>query len=350
MIDYSAIEIKNLIIHKVGNKSKDENCIVSNNLINIDEELATNIINYCFTPFSKQVEILKFHHHSDLNLNPLYSFSKKLFNNDKLFQQISENILDHLYNQSNHPHIKIGELVIVYFSDMIFEDQLTEAIGVYKFERRQKFFNFTHNSNSLNISIREGVSSKRIDKGCLIINSNSDDGFRVMSIDNNNYDTEYWKNRFLNTKFVQDMYYHTSNYIDFVKQFSEDVIENKKGKDEQIAFLNKSINYLSNNDDVNIRDFANSVIDDRDLKNEFLDYKTKFEQKHDTQIKEEFEVSQSSIKKKKRAIKSLIKLDTNIQIKLDNKDPETNMQYLEKGYDKVRGMHYYKVYYNNESS
>ena len=48
-------------------------------------------------------------------------------------------------------------------------------------------------------------------------------------------------------------------------------------------------------------------------------------------------------------IKSLIKLDTNIQIKLDSGDPEYNQQFIEKGFDEVRGMRFYKVYYNNET-
>ena len=55
------------------------------------------------------------------------------------------------------------------------------------------------------------------------------------------------------------------------------------------------------------------------------------------------------MKAQKRSIKSLIKLDTDIQIKLGSRDPETNQQYIEKGFDKARGMKFYKVYYNSES-
>ena len=60
------------------------------------------------------------------------------------------------------------------------------------------------------------------------------------------------------------------------------------------------------------------------------------------------QISQNSVKSKKRSIKSLIKLDTNIQIKLDSNDPETNQQFIEKGFDEIRGMKYYKVFYNSE--
>ncbi len=349
MIDYSAINIEKLIIHKVGNKHKKIENNISQQLCYLNDELSTNLINYFFTPFSKQIEINKFHHHSDLKLNDLYSYAFKLFNKQSNFEKISENILIHLYEQSEHPHIKIGEVIIALFSDMIFEDKLTDAIGIFKFERRQNFFKFTGNSNKLDININEGVSSKRIDKGCLIINNSADDGYRVLSLDNNNYDTEYWKNKFLKLQFVKDFYYHTSNYVDFVKSFSEDVLVNEKGKDEQIAFLNKSINYLSKNEELDINEFANEIFDEPLMRNEFFNYKSKFESEQDTELKESFPIAQNSVKSKKRSIKSLIKLDTDIQIKLNSNDPETNQQFIEKGFDKVRGMNYYKLYYNSES-
>jgi 37-kD nucleoid-associated bacterial protein len=350
MVDYSAINIDKLIIHKVGNKQKKIENQVSNKLCYVDDDLSSNLINYFFTPFSKQIEVNKLHHHSDLELNDLYNYSQKLFNKQSNFQEISNNILTHLYEQSEHPHIKIGELMIAHFSDIIFDDILTDAIGIFKIERRQNYFKFSEDGKSLSININEGISSKRIDKGCLIVNIEPKDGYRVLSVDNNNYDTEYWKNKFLSVQFVKDFYYHTSNYVDFCKSFSEDVLENNKGKDEQIAFLNKSINYLSDNEQFDINEFATEIFEEPNMRKEFFDYKNKFEQEKETEVQDSFQISQNSVKSKKRSIKSLIKLDTNIQIKLDNNDPESNQQFIEKGFDKVRGMKYYKVFYNTEAN
>lgn len=348
MVDYSAINIDKLIIHKVGNKKKQIENQISKGLCNVGEDLSTNLINYFFTPFSKQIEVSKLLHHSDLELNDIYNYSKKLFNNRSSFQDISIDILTHLYEQSEHPHIKIGEVMIAHFSDIIFDDKLTDAIGVFKIERKQNFFKFSDNNKSLGINLNEGVSSKKMDKGCLIINIEQNDGYRVLSVDNNNYDTEYWKNKFLKVQFVKDFYYHTSQYVDFVKSFSEEVVENDKGKDEQIAFLNKSMNYLSNNEEFDINEFATEIFDEPNMRQEFFDYKKNFEKEKETEVQDSFQISQNSVKSKKRSIKSLIKLDTNIQIKLDSTDPETNQQFIEKGFDEIRGMKYYKVFYNSE--
>ena len=349
MVDYSAITIDKLIIHKVGNKHKKIENLISKGLYNVSEELSTYLINYFFNPFSKQTEVNKLTHHSNLELNDIYSYSKKLFNNKNSFQEISESILTHLYEQSEHPHIKTGEVMIVYFSDIVFDDKITDAIGIFKIERKQKFFKFSDKSNLLGVNINEGVSSKKLDKGCLIINIEQNDGYRVLSVDNNNYDTEYWKNKFLKLKFVKDFYYHTSQYVDFVKSFSEDIIINEKGKDEQIAFLNKSINYLSNNEELDMNEFATEIFTEPEMKKEFFSYKKQFEEENETELQDSFQISQNSVKSKKRSIKSLIKLDTNIQIKLDSNDPEANQQFIEKGYDQIRGMKYYKVFYNTES-
>lgn len=54
------------------------------------------------------------------------------------------------------------------------------------------------------------------------------------------------------------------------------------------------------------------------------------------------------VKKQKKRIKTDIKLDTNIQIKLDIDAPDAAEEYLEKGYDEERKMQYYKVYFNEE--
>ncbi len=349
MVDYSAINIEKLIIHKVGNKHKKIDNHISNNLCSFDDEISTNLINYFFTPFSKQTEVHKLHHHSDLKLNDLYNYSNRIFNNPNEFKAISKSILTHLFEQSEHPHIKTGEVLIAFLNDIIFDDELTMAIGIFKIERKQNYFNFTETNQSLGIHLREGVSSKKIDKGCLIINTNKNDGYRVLSVDNNNYDTEYWKNKFLKIQYVKDFYYHTSNYVDFVKSFSEDILKQSKGKDEQIAFLNKSMNYLSDKDNLEIGEFANEMFQEPEMRQEFLGYKNKYEKEKEIKIQDSFEISQNSVKSKKRLIKSLIKLDTNIQIKLDSNDPEYNQQFIEKGFDEIRGMRFYKVYYNNET-
>ena len=349
MIDYSAIILNKLIIHKVGNKHKSTPNQVSNSLTNFDDDLSANLINYFLTPFSKQGEVNKFVHDNDLESNELYKLSRELFKQPQSFKELSADMLDHLYEQSENPQIKPGEVLVAYFTDIIFDDELTDALGIIKIEKKQKYFKLSESVSNIGIKLDTGINARKFDKGCLIINMKTEDGFRVLSVDNNNYDADYWKKNFLSIKYVKDFYYHTSNYVDFCKSFSEDVLHSSKGKDEQIVFLNKSMNYLTKNEEFDINEFAEEVFDEPESRKEFFDYKNNFERDREIEVKESFPIAQNTVKVKKKDIKSFINLDTDIQIKLNAHDPEKSRQYLERGYDRERGMNYYKVFYYSET-
>ena len=81
----------------------------------------------------------------------------------------------------------------------------------------------------------------------------------------------------------------------------------------------------------------------------FEDYKKTYESDHNILLRNQFDVSEAVLKKQKQKIKTEITLDTNIQIKLDVDAPDASEEYLERGYDKTKKMHYYKVYFNEES-
>ncbi|MFL0086098.1 nucleoid-associated protein, partial [Tenacibaculum maritimum] len=65
-------------------------------------------------------------------------------------------------------------------------------------------------------------------------------------------------------------------------------------------------------------------------------------------IRNNFDVSDAVLNKEKSKFKTEIKLDTNIQIKIDIDAPDASSEYLEKGYDEDKKMKFYKVYFNDE--
>jgi hypothetical protein len=101
---------------------------------------------------------------------------------------------------------------------------------------------------------------------------------------------------------------------------------------------------------VNIHDFKDEVFEEDDQKKTmFDDYKKHFEQLNDVVVRNQFAVSPIVLKKQKTKIKTEIKLDTHIQIKLDIDAPDASQEYIEKGYDEEKKMKFYKVYFNEES-
>jgi len=81
----------------------------------------------------------------------------------------------------------------------------------------------------------------------------------------------------------------------------------------------------------------------------FDSFKKEFEGENNVLIRNQFDVSERVVNKEKKKIKTDIKLDTNIQIKLDIDAPEAASEYLERGYDEDKKMHFYKAYFNAEN-
>ena len=196
--------------------------------------------------------------------------------------------------------------------------------------------------------MQNGIQTNKVDKGCLILNAADGEGKIVLSVDNNNYDSQYWIKYFLNIKYPDDSNQHTKNYIEMCRGFSKEVMQPQFGMQKQSSFLAKTVDFFKEKEVVNIETFKEDVFEEEDHIQLFEDYKKTYESDHNVLIRNQFDVSEVVLKKQKQKIKTEIKLDTNIQIKLDVDAPDASAEYLERGYDEEKKMHYYKVYFNAE--
>ena len=223
-----------------------------------------------------------------------------------------------------------------------------DAMGIFKIENKTNFFQTYLENNSYDVLVQSGINSKKVDKGCLILNTADREGNIILSVDNNNYDTQYWINKFLNIKYADDTNSHTQNYIELCKEFSTEIIKSTYGEQERSSFLAKSVDFFKENEIVNVERFKEEVFEEDKYKTLFDDYKKEFEGERDVLIRNQFDMSEAVLNKEKKKIKTEIKLDTNIQIKLDIDAPDASTEYLERGYDEDKKMNYYKVYFNTE--
>ena len=115
---------------------------------------------------------------------------------------------------------KVGELFVVLFENIQFQDITTEAIGIFKIEKKIDYLKFQLAEDDLDFMISKGVKLQKIDKDCLILNTEKTDGFRVISVDNNNYDANYWKKGFLNIEEVMNDSYQTKHHLQLLTTFS----------------------------------------------------------------------------------------------------------------------------------
>lgn len=349
MIKRSRAGISKFIIHKVGNKFNSATNIFSEDTITFDEESYELMKPFLLKPFASVAESFRFNHHANIELNEINNYSTEIFTDESSFVEVSKHIVNHLYEQSNSAQIKTGDVIIALFEDVEYKDVVTQAIGIFKIENKINFFQTFMEKDVLDVFVQQGISTKKLDKGCLIINSTDTEGRVILSVDNNNYDAQYWIKNFLNVKYADDSNQHTNNYIEMCKDFSEDIIKEDYGNHEKSKFLAKTVDFFKENEDVNIHDFKEEVFEENeDFKPLFDDYKKQFEDLNDVLVRNQFAISDIVLKKQKQKIKTEIKLDTNIEIKLDIDAPDASSEYLEKGYDEEKKMKFYKVYYNEE--
>ena len=343
-----ACSISKCILHKVGNKFNDTKNSFSERPIDFDEASYDLILPYLLRPFGSVAESYRFNHHANIDLNEINSYATQLLNDDTGFVNVSQHIVMHLFEQSNSAQIKTGDVIICMFHDIQYEDYLTDAIGIFKIENKSHFFQTHLEKNSYDLYIQKGIQTKKVDKGCLILNAADGEGKIVLSIDNNNYDAQYWIKKFLNIKYPDDANQHTKNYIQMCREFSKEVMQPQFGMQEQSSFLAKTVDFFKENEVVNIETFKEDIFEKEDHIQLFEDYKKTYESDNNILIRNQFDVSEIVLKKQKQKIKTEIKLDSNIQIKLDVDAPDASAEYLERGYDKEKKMHFYKVYFNAE--
>ena len=343
--NFSNIQLGPMAIHRVGNRFRAERNFISSELYRPDEAMQEALMKYFLKSLKRSQDWYRFQHENGPEYNELFGFATTIFEEPERLLSESVNILEHLYRQSSHPNIKSGEVYVAYFSDILFGDELVSALGIFKSEQKNTFLQITKSGEMLIPKKEEGFRIDKLDKGCLILNTEKFDGYRLVSVDNNQYDANYWLYQFLNVGFVQDENYYTRSYLDLCNNFSKEVVMPAHDKKEQMQFLSDSVEYFNNNDSFNFDDFANTVVPDNEpMAAELRNY----QQNYALGAANNFEISKPAIKSARSKFKSTIKLDNDIQIRLDLNNPDVSSEYIEKGFDEERQMSFYKIYFNEE--
>lgn len=348
-MNFSQAKIKHIIIHEIGNKLRNEKVFFSSNIQVIDKDLEKTLLNYFLKSFITNQEILSFCHNSNLNLNEIYSYSKDLFikNNENSFIENSQNIAKHLYEYTLHPKIIKGELIVVQIEDIVFNDEMINLLGIFKSENKDSFLKIIRNKDFINLKNDQGINLTKIEKGCLIFNVNSNNGFLVFNIDNNSQHTEYWTNKFLNIKPINNNSHKTKEIMKICKNFADEVLSKKYETDVEFTFKNEYISYFEDTKSFDFISFNETIFKNEEIKNDFYEYKELNKNSFEFDFNDRFDVSLYDVKSEKKKIKNVIKLDTKLELKI-LLDKENGTKNIEKGFDTERGMSYYKIYFNEK--
>jgi hypothetical protein len=349
MINLFNAQIDSLSLHRVGNKNKNEGVFLSEEPQHLNDETRGLLKEFFLKPFrEKEENYFKLTHEDDLEFNEIYQAAKAIFEDPATLQAHAKKITSFLYDQSNHPHIKSGEVFVAHFSNMVLDNEKIEAIGIFKSEIKQEFLQFQEKGANLEMIMEQGVNLNKLDKGCLIFNTLSEEGFKVLSVDSNRYDTKYWLENFLGVNVLPDDNFYTKNYLKFCQNFAKDVVLPAEDKQQEVLFMNRAVNHFAKNDAFEESLFLNEVMENPELIPEFKHYKVEKGPKYSIEDVSTFPIANKAVSDSRKKIKNVITLDTNIQIRMDFINPESAERFVEKGWDEEKQMYYYLVYFNKE--
>lgn len=345
MLETTLSEIQEVVVHFVGNKLKEEDLQLSNSASGMDNPTLKVLWEYVGSAF-KTPEFFQFTHPVDLEMNPVFELAQKCFAQPEKLVEHSRSFAKLLYSVSNHPKVKSGEFFVIYFKRMGMGTLSADAIGLFKSEKKLPFL-FTETSDSvIDLFSFKGINPGKVDKACLIFNTDETDGYQVLAVDNINKGEEakFWFDDFLKIKQRSTEYSKTAAMIGLTKNFieHEPIIQETFDRAESIDLLNRSHDYFKGNEAFDQQAFTDEVFNDTDIKERFLAY-TRERESEDLSFADAFPISPEAVKKKQSVFKSVLKLDKNFHVYIHG-----NREMIERGTDE-NGRKYYKLYFEEES-
>ncbi|MDR2963934.1 MAG: nucleoid-associated protein [Bacteroidales bacterium] len=347
MINHSQTQLEHVAIHKVGSKHEGQGFELSHAEFTIPDESTHDLLySFFLNPF-KALDMYQFNLATPSDENSVLHSVTRIFETPQTFFEESKKLAELLYDTACYEETKPGELYVALFRNCEFNEELCNAIGIFKSERKDTFIKVYQNGENFELDHDTGINIKKMDKACLIFNTNQETGYAIKLVDNTKAtERPYWTEYFLNIKPVPDNYFATNNFLQICKEFSENVLTEKNNveRSEQIGFMNNSYNYFKNNEFYDEVDFKKTVLQNPEIIESFDEFKHDFEEAYEIPARTEFEISPEAVKKSKKFVRSIIKLDKNFHIYVHSKP-----DYIEKGFDDGRKMNFYKVFFEEES-
>jgi hypothetical protein len=346
MISSELAGIQSIVVHKIGSKSADEDIRLSKGELQVDESINKLLLTYFFTPF-KSEEYFNLFHDSDISLNEVYSYVSDIFDDPGKLYDHSINLAKHLYENSAHPKIKSGEFYVVYFHDCIVDGEQVDAVGLFKSESKDTFLKVMPTDDNYEIGSDAGINIHKLDKGCLIFNSEKENGFLVAVVDkvSKGAEAQYWFDHFLHVRQREDMYFQTQSAMKLCKDFVTEKMpeEFKMDKADQAELLNKSAEFFKEKESFDFEEFTTEVMQEPQIIESFKNHRQDYEYDHKVKFEDSFDISAPAVQKSSRFLKSVIKLDKNFHIYVHGSSDR-----ISKGHDDVTGMDYYQLFFEEE--
>src|SRR5690606_428594 len=157
-----------------------------------------------------------------------------------------------------------------------------DAIGIFKSENKETYLKVYPEQGAFMLEYeQEAININKLDKGCIIINAEEEEGYKVLVLDQTNRQQEavYWKDEFLQLRVRNDNFNQTGNYLKVYKNFVEEKLDEtfELEKADKIDLMNKSMNYFKEKETFVQEEFEEEVLGNPQAIALFQDFRSGFE-------------------------------------------------------------------------
>ncbi len=309
-IDLNQVEVKKIIVHRVGNKFRDEGLLLSEAESKRTNELDVLLIKKFLIPVINSGEEYNLTHESDINLNVLKKYSTEIFVSNNKFFDSSIAIAKHLYSCSTHPNITEGEFIEILYDGIKINDTDCQAIGLFKVESKSQYLDVKTKEGALDIVETTGIAVDNIQKGVVILSFDNS----AFVIDNLSKKSKYWLDDFIK-----------ATIKDTTKKYTKVVSDIVKAVSKKIESPSKILNFsdeISNRENFTINEIK-KLSEDYLEKDEIDSIVKGIEVKHNAKFDNDFKVEESEVKKYIKDTISKTKLTKGVNLVIS--EPNTKL-------------------------
>jgi len=336
---FKETEISRLIIHKIGNTATEEGNTLSEKEIDLVEEQKPLFLDL-FLKNIKGADFYSFTGSRESNL--VYDAVASLTESRDVFEDVSQSLAEeYLSVVANNPKVPHSEFYVAKFTDILFGSDYVNAFGIFVTETTEPYLQIKENGDSVEAKRQDGVSIKKLAKGCLILDIKEDEGFKILYVDKTKQ-TGVWQGEYLKIGQAETEYATTKTFIHSFVSVIEDLADAETINRKDLSLVKQDVEaFLMQEDEFEYEEFEQVIFKGEELAEVVKDdlKKTYEMQKEEMPLK--FDISEPCVKACKPLFKSVIKLDKNFVVEVKGDTTE-----MEVGFDEHTGRHFYKLYFN----
>ena len=346
-LNFRRAKLTALSLARVGNPLRSEPLRTSKELCRFSDEDA-NVLTPSFLKPFKNLEVKQFAHHSSLDLNEVYRYAGTIFNDPDTLLAHGRKIARHLYNTSKHPNIKPGDLCVALVNDLLIDGEPRQAISLIKSESRVPFLEIADDNGNLQLITHQGISPEKIDKGCLIVNQDKENGYVVYTFDRSSSGTHFWMRDFLGVKFCRDADYMTRRYADMCVSFAKEGLPDEMGMEEKSRIAGQAMSYFEERDEFDLKHFREEALKEPEIIEKFDTFRENQDEEDGGKLEESFPIAKKAARRAGNRFRSMMKLDCGVNLSFTPSFSEEGEGAFERGYDEEKGKKFVKIYYEEE--